>query len=84
MKAVAARHFQVLQLFGQVHVFKFSGSSRSDIRGKLLCLAPGVKLLSPFVGKGFDHEAKRILSRDACQQRRKRLHNAERTGKLGA
>lgn len=39
VQAITGRHSQVVQLFRQMHVFKFSGRSRSNIRGKLPGLA---------------------------------------------
>ena len=39
VQAITGRHFQVVQLFRQMHVFKFSGRSRSNIHGELLGLA---------------------------------------------
>lgn len=67
MQAITGRHFQIVQLLRQMHVFKFSGRSRSNIRGELSALALGVELLRSFVSKGLDHAAYATVSRDACQ-----------------
>lgn len=68
MQAITGRHFQVVQLFRQMHVFKFSGRSRSNIGGKLSALALGVELLRSFISEGLDHAANVTVSRDACQR----------------
>ncbi|WP_045211841.1 hypothetical protein [Desulfonatronovibrio magnus] len=46
MKEIARRHFQILKLFGQIHVFKLSISSRCNIRRKLLLRNKEEKTLS--------------------------------------